>query len=87
MIRSYLTLSALIVSVSMAGVTAQPDDTNAALSQSRDDAQNTDSPLAEIQRGRSTFRFDTFGDEAFWVARCICTKPSPARIMAASDRV
>ena len=37
-----------------------------------------------IQEGRKTFRFDTFGDEAFWGDRCSCTRPSPARRTAAS---
>jgi hypothetical protein len=41
-------------------------EASAGRSESRGDAQHTDGALAEIEAGRRTFRFDTFGDEAFW---------------------
>jgi len=37
-----------------------------------------------IDQGRRTFRYDTFGSEAFWATRCSCTEPLRARRMAAS---
>lgn len=37
-----------------------------------------------LQAGRQTFRFDTFGDEAFWGTRCICIRRSKAPRSAAS---
>jgi hypothetical protein len=37
--------------------------------------------------GRRTFRFDTFGDEAFGATRFGCTKPSLVPDLAGSDRV
>ena len=30
-----------------------------------------------IHQGREVFRFDTFGDEAFWGIRCGCMRRSP----------
>jgi len=44
---------------------------------------NSDKMIAE---GRHTFRYDTFGDEAFWATRCICTRPSRGRSSEASVR-
>ena len=40
--------------------------------------------LRLIREGRQTFRYDTFGDEAFLGRRPHCTRPSPARSSAAS---
>jgi len=39
-----------------------------------------------ISQGRQTFRYETFGDEAFWGTRSTFIRPSPARRMAAWDR-
>jgi hypothetical protein len=36
-------------------------------------------PHQRHRRRPNTFRFDTFGDEAFWAARCNFTRPSKAR--------
>ena len=37
-----------------------------------------------IDEGRRVFRYDTFGDEAFWGDRCSSTRRSSARSSAAS---
>ena len=73
MIRTRLTLSAVLAAASLAARPRMPHrpratstDDEAARPQSRYDAQNDESAMAEIARGRRVFRYDTFGDEAFW---------------------
>ena len=50
------------------------------------DQRNLASGFAEILRGRKIFRFDTFGDEAFWGDTLGLHARSPARRTAASAR-
>ena len=52
---------------------------------SRDESLHANA-RAMIQEGLRTFRFDTFGDEAFWGERFGCTRPSPAPSSAVSAR-
>ena len=47
----------------------------------RDSVQNA---ADKVARGRTVFRFDTFGDEAFWGGPLSCTRLSQARLSAAS---
>jgi hypothetical protein len=50
-----------------AGVDADTSRTfNSARSLPRDDLRNLGNAIEEILRGRKIFRYDTFGDEAFW---------------------
>jgi hypothetical protein len=71
--RSYLTLLGVLASASLAGAAAWAAksangdvEDEVARPQSRYDAENDESAMAEIAKGRRTFRYDTFGDEAFW---------------------
>jgi hypothetical protein len=42
---------------------------------------------ALVAQGLQIFRYDTFGDQAFWAAHWSCTRPSRARSSAASVTV
>src|SRR5262245_4163058 len=71
--RAHLLLPAIVVCVSVAGAAALPKISGTEDSAATDstvesslDAQNIDTAVGEIRKGRHTFRFDTFGDEAFW---------------------
>jgi hypothetical protein len=73
MIRSNVILTVVLASASVAGAAAYAAKSatggagdEVARQQSRYDAQNDESAMAEIAKGRRTFRYDTFGDEAFW---------------------
>ena len=43
------------------------------------DAENARYAQTMLEEGKKTFRYDTFGSEAFWGMRFNCTRPSPAR--------
>jgi hypothetical protein len=73
---SLLSLVFLLGSFHTAAVAAADDDArldaetqrtlDSARSLPRDDLRNLGNALQEILRGRKIFRYDTFGDEAFW---------------------
>jgi hypothetical protein len=45
---------------------AEPDGADVVRLAKRVDQSITDAAVQSIERGRATFRFDTFGDESFW---------------------
>jgi len=71
MSRRYLSLCVIILWCGLASAADEPQSDVARLSQDLQslppaDQRNLASGFAEILRGRKTFRFDTFGDQAFW---------------------
>lgn len=73
MTRRYAILSAGLASVAVLGAVAlaispaaSPEASSIARGFSPHDVRNVHSALREIARGREMFRFDTFGNEAFW---------------------
>ena len=74
--RSFLTFALVIASVTVITVLQRPERAEAQNPQSREGlirplAQGSEQAIANgalqsIEKGRETFRFDTFGDEAFW---------------------
>lgn len=96
--RSRACLSTAIAVIATAGIgcgsdkAAHPADARAdSAVQTPDAAMPPVDPVkgaaeAMIDEGRQTFRYDTFGDEDFWAARCDCTRRSRALRTAASGR-
>src|SRR5215475_14887708 len=66
------------------GAAASRATTGVALAQQGFDAEINRHAQAMLAEGKKTFRYDTFGSEAFWATRCSSTRPSPARRTAAS---
>jgi len=56
-------LAAVVWAATPEGTQPAPDSDRIS---AESDAANLDAAVTEILRGRHTFRFDTFGDEAFW---------------------
>ena len=63
------------------------DDSGADRNLAPNDAAVRDYAARMVRQGRDIFRFDTFGDEAFWGGVFTCIKPSPAARMEARGRV
>jgi hypothetical protein len=63
-IALWSTLAASLLGAASAALWA--DGEEAATSESVRDAAQLDAALSEIRRGRHIFRYDTFGDQAFW---------------------
>src|SRR5688572_14380240 len=73
MTRRQAILSTAIASAAVLGSVAlglspaaAPEARSDARGLSRHDLRNVQNALREITRGREIFRFETFGDEAFW---------------------
>jgi hypothetical protein len=73
MTRSYLALFGVLAAASLAGAAAWAAKSagndagdEVARPPSRYDAANDESAMGQLAKGRRTFRYDTFGDEAFW---------------------
>lgn len=56
----------VLLTVGMLGLGALSEDGNPGPGNTRDEAGAGEHALRMIREGRHTFRFDTFGDEAFW---------------------
>ena len=81
-VRFALTLAAVAALLLLGGVLVN-GTVNAVTQKTTPQAMNPD--LRLINQGRNVFRYDTFGDQAFWGARFSCTKRSRARKTAASE--
>ena len=75
---------AIIAAVGGAGLIVAVAASAAPPSTAGVDADNARNAQAMLDEGKKTFRFETFGSEAFWATHCSYTKPSPARKTAAS---
>ena len=61
------------------------DDGNEDTNLTPNDAAIRDYAAGMVRQGREIFRFDTFGDEAFWGGVFTCIKLSPVARMAGTD--
>ena len=64
MTRDHNKISAAVVLLAAVGIAGVSSGRNAAHAQSKDPI--ADNAQTMLDQGRQTFRFDTFGDEAFW---------------------